>query len=121
MEHSSGARRNRRNPARYLALVALAAVLTAIYLVAHQALDATGTQGSVNAQAHTGTTRSRRGSSTTTTTATTHASPEFYVVRAGDSLSEIASRAGVSLATIEALNPHLNANQLQPGQRVRLR
>jgi LysM repeat protein len=44
-------------------------------------------------------------------------------VAPGDTLSEIAAKAGVPLLTLEALNPRLQANAyaIQVGQRVRLR
>jgi LysM repeat protein len=46
---------------------------------------------------------------------------KFYVVRPNDTLSKIAARTGVSLATIEQLNPSINPNSLHPSQRLRLR
>ena len=53
---------------------------------------------------------------------TTHARPTFYVVKPGDTLSAIASKTGVSLATLEALNRSLGPTfALQTGQRLRLR
>ncbi len=105
-----------RNPARYIAPLALAAAVTATYLVVHHAL----------VPKHT--------STSTTTVQTTPAvvhhhgqggqvpsKAKFYVVKPGDSLSGIAAKTGVSITTIEALNPHLNPNTLQPSQRLRLR
>ncbi len=44
----------------------------------------------------------------------------LYVVAAGDTLSEIAERHGVSLSRIRALN-HLRSDLILPGQRLRLR
>jgi lysozyme len=67
---------------------------------------------------------SQTGGSATTTTQTTTSGDSgatFYVVRAGDTLSEIALRTHVSVATIERLNPHVAANAMQVGQRLRLR
>ena len=46
---------------------------------------------------------------------------KFYVVAPGDSLSAIASKAGISLGELEALNPNVPPNSLQTGQRLRLR
>ena len=43
-----------------------------------------------------------------------------YVVKAGDTLSAISIKTGVSLATIQRLNPKLEADTLHAGQRVRL-
>jgi LysM repeat protein len=45
----------------------------------------------------------------------------FYVVRPGDSLSVISVRTGVTVSTLESLNPGVNPNALQTGQRLRLR
>ncbi|MGZ6645159.1 MAG: LysM peptidoglycan-binding domain-containing protein [Solirubrobacteraceae bacterium] len=43
-----------------------------------------------------------------------------YVVKSGDTLSAISIKTGVSLATIQRLNPKLDADTLHAGQRVRL-
>lgn len=43
-----------------------------------------------------------------------------YVVKTGDTLSAISIKTGVSLATIQRLNPKLDADTLHAGQRVRL-
>jgi len=103
-----------RNPARYIVPLALAAAVTATYLIVHHAII------------------SRHSSTTTTTVQTTstvvhHGHPgsaskaTFYVVKPGDSLSGIAAKTGVPITTIESLNPHVNPNRLQPSQRLRLR
>ena len=105
-----------RNPARYIVPLALAAAVTATYLIVHHAI--------IN----------KHSTSTTTTVQTTstiarhhgHSGPAaskatFYVVKSGDSLLGIAAKTGVSITAIEALNPHLNPNKLQPSQRLRLR
>jgi LysM repeat protein len=42
-------------------------------------------------------------------------------VHGGDSLSGIAVKTGIPLATLEALNPSVPPNALQNGQRLRLR
>jgi membrane-bound lytic murein transglycosylase D len=46
--------------------------------------------------------------------------PEFYVVRAGDSLARVAARTGVSQRELVALNGLGNANQIRVGQKLRL-
>jgi LysM repeat protein len=104
-----------RNPARYIVPLALAAAITATYLIVHHAII------------------SRHSSTTTTTVQTTStvvhhghsgstaSKATFYVVKPGDSLSGIASKTGVSITAIEALNPHIHPNNLQPSQRIRLR
>jgi len=44
-----------------------------------------------------------------------------YTVQAGDTLSSIAERFGVSTAQIEDLNPRVDPQLLAPGTRLRLR
>jgi len=73
---------------------------------------------------------SRSGSSgntpTTTRTAVTQpARPvrsrsRTYVVKAGDTLTVIAQSTGVSLETIQRLNPNVDPQALQTGQRLKL-
>jgi len=43
-----------------------------------------------------------------------------YVVKPGDTLSSIALKTGVPLARIEALNPNVDTQSLQAGQRIKL-
>ncbi len=44
-----------------------------------------------------------------------------YIVRSGDTLSAISIDTGVSIARIQALNPNVDVQALQPGQRLKLR
>ena len=41
-------------------------------------------------------------------------------MKSGDTLSAISIKTGVSMATIQRLNPKLDADTLHAGQRVRL-
>lgn len=47
--------------------------------------------------------------------------PATYRVRAGDTLGSIAERTGRSPEELQELNPGLDAQTLQPGQRLKLR
>ena len=116
--------RPRRSPSRYLAPLALAATCAGIYLIVSHGLRSNSTPHSGPSStsqrnpsgAHTSTSHAAQtGTSTTNTTATT------YVVRSGDTLSAIALRTHVSVATIERLNPGVAANALRVGQTLRLR
>jgi LysM repeat protein len=102
-----------RNPARYLAPLAIAAAATGVYLIVHKALQ------------HKHPAAPALVAPRTTTTQGTHAAPKtkakFYVVRPNDTLSKISARTGVSLVTIEQLNPSVKPNSLHPHQRLRLR
>ena len=44
-----------------------------------------------------------------------------YTVQPGDSLTLVSHNTGVPIATLEALNPTINVNNLQAGQSIRLR
>jgi LysM repeat protein len=104
----------RRTPARYLAPIALIAAIAATYLVVHHRLDSTS---------------SKTHASVTTTTTTDGAHhqkhpkrlPKYYTIQPNDNLSTISSKTGVPLATLESLNPSINPNALQTGQKLRLR
>lgn len=121
MVHHSHAR---RSPARYLVPLALIATGLATYLIVEHALHGTSTGSgpsststrTVHVSHHHATTS---GGSVNTGTSTTSA-PTVYIIKPGDTLGTIASRFGVSIAEIEALNPQLNPNALQVGQHVRL-
>jgi Tfp pilus assembly protein FimV len=95
---------------RYLAPLALVAVIVATVLVVHSGL---------------GTTPRPKPSLTTRLPAhRRHISRKrFYVIRPGDTLSSIAGKTGVSVGQLQTLNPSLtsNPNALQTGQRLRLR
>ena len=47
--------------------------------------------------------------------------PMFWTVRPGQSFGSIAHATGVSIGTLEELNPKLKPASVQPGDRVRLR
>jgi len=101
--------------ARFLAPIALAAVGVGVYLIVHSTL------------AHHGTTVVQKSSTNATTRK--HAAhrhrrrPRFYIVKSGDTLSEISSKTGIPVARLTSLNAALSAapNSLQTGQRLRLR
>jgi LysM repeat protein len=99
-----------RNPARYLAPIALIATISATYLIVHRGLTAKQS-----------TTPSPTTSVARPSTSHKLSRARFYVVRPGDSLSVIAARAGESLSTLQSLNPGVNPNALQVGQRLTLR
>lgn len=104
-----------RNPARYLAPLAIAAAATATYVIVHNALKHKHAAPPALVAPRTTTTRNQ------TTHPASHSKAKFYVVRANDTLSKIAARTGVSLGTIEQLNPGINPDALHLDQRLRLR
>lgn len=107
----------RRSPARYLVPLALAAAVLSTYLIVDHSLRSSKstTAQTTRPADHSHRVRPAR------TKPNTHGVVTFYVVKPGDTLSQIAQHTGVSIATLQALNPHLNPNALQVGQRLRLR
>ena len=103
-----------RKSTRFLAPIVIAAVALSVYLIVHANVTtthstATHTSGVVRRH-------SRR----------RHRAPparaRYYTVRAGDTLSAIATRTGVALSRLTALNPSLSPPyNLQSGQHLRLR
>lgn len=103
----------RRSPARFLAPVALIAVIIGTIVVVESGLS--------RAPKASSSTRSAPTTPASTTPARHGGHPATYTVKAGDTLGVIAERTHVPEGTIESLNPHLDPNSLHPGQRLRIR
>lgn len=100
----------RRSRARYLAPIALAAVIAGTYLVVHTGLTHKSHASSSQSQARRPSRAHRK-----------FVKVKLYVVQAGDNLTSIASKTGIPITTLERLNPRVQPNSLQTGQRLRLR
>jgi LysM repeat protein len=98
----------RRSRARYLAPIALAAVIAGAYVIVHAGL----TDKHATAQSQKARRKGRHGR---------YAHTRFYVVQAGDTLTRISSKTNIAVTRIEELNPNIDPNSLQTGQRLRLR
>jgi LysM repeat protein len=106
-----------RSPARFLAPLALVAVVIALFMVVSSSRDKVGDGSNSSNQ-----------TSGATPTATPSAGgkrerkgPRRYTVKAGDTPSSIADKTGVPLEQILRLNPDLDPQTLAPGQRITLR
>jgi LysM repeat protein len=100
--------------ARFLAPIALAAVALGVYLIVHSTLE----------RDHTPTTTPTAAIITRRPQGHRHVRrPTFYIVKAGDTLTQISARTGVSVDTLATLNPSVSppSYSLQTGQRLRLR
>jgi LysM repeat protein len=99
-----------RNPARYLAPAALVATAVGAYLIVSSNVNTSSKPApashvlDLSGIAH-----------------NKYAHRRFYVVQAGDTMTRIATKTGISLPHLEQLNPSLEPNSLQTGQRLRLR
>lgn len=95
---------------RFLAPLALIAVIVAGFLVVRAADRQTDDKGTATTVTTTRKHRSTRRKS----------KARFYVVKAGDNLTLIAERTSVPLETLQQLNPDLDASTLSVGQKLRL-
>jgi LysM repeat protein len=109
----------RRNPARFLAPIALVAVIVAAVMVVQNGRSTISGDGS--------TTTTQSGTTTNTTVSSKKksgkakkSSAKTYTVKPGDNLSSVADKAGVSVERLQELNPKLDAQSLQVGQKIKL-
>jgi len=112
--------RRRRKPrpgaARYLAPAAFLAGVTIAVLLVNAGLN--GNKSDTLTTVSVTQTQS-------TTAPTTKGKPSrakrFYTVQTGDTYGSIASKVGISISQLQALNPGVNSNALQVGQRLRVK
>jgi LysM repeat protein len=107
-----------RSPARFLAPIALVAFAFALYTIVNDARDRGGSSsGGVPAN----TTPAAKGSKKQSSSKkSAKRKRKTYVIKSGDTPSGIAEKTGVSVATLQKLNPDLNPQALTVGQRLRL-
>jgi LysM repeat protein len=98
----------RRNAARFLAPLALVAIIVGGYLIVHDNL----TSKHVVPPRHVVVSVAPKGK---------YKHATFYTVETGDNLTTVSQRTGVPVSRLESLNPTINPNSLQTGQRLRLR
>jgi LysM repeat protein len=98
-----------RNPARVAAPLALFAAAVAIVVV----VQASGSSSPSRAPSATRPAVTRPAQHVRPT-------PRVYVVKPGDTLTVIGDKTNVSLETIQRLNPDVDPNALQTGQRLKL-
>jgi LysM repeat protein len=110
-----------RTPARFLAPIALVAFAFALYtVVQHARDDGTGSSSSTGTPAQTTPSKSSSAKKSAKQSAKQHAK-HFHRVRAGETPSSIALKYGVTVKTLQQLNPSMDPNALTVGERLRLR
>jgi LysM repeat protein len=112
--------RSRRSPARWLAPIVLLACAFAVYSIVNANLLSSDEPATSNASTTSGSGKARTVSERSKSSKRRSRRRRSYTVKSGDTLSSIALKTGVSLARIQALNPKLDSNSLQTGQRVKL-
>lgn len=104
------------SPARYLAPAAFLAGVTIAVLLVHAGLQGGSTK-----------TTTTLGPVTTRATTIARTTPRaagpkrFYTVQSGDTFGSIASKEGISVEQLQALNPGVSSNALQVGQKLRVK
>jgi LysM repeat protein len=104
-----------RSLARFLAPLALVAFVIALFMVVTSTQNDPGGSDAPNQSSETSPAASPTG------TADKPKGRRRYTVKAGDTPSSIAEKAGVPLDDILRLNPDLDPQTLSPGQRIKLR
>jgi LysM repeat protein len=113
--------RRRRNPFRWLAPIALVACAFAVYSVVDAGLLSDDSESSQSPAARSSTAgEARTVSERSKSSKRRNRRTRTYTVKSGDTLSSIAVKTGLSLERIQRLNPKLDSNSLQTGQRVKL-
>jgi LysM repeat protein len=118
--------RTRRSPARFLAPLALIAVLVAFLAIVSGSSDSGTTPPSSDSSTSTST-KSTTTATKTSTAGTTKKSAKSgstdktYTVQVGDTLGGIADKTGVPLDRIEELNPDVDPHAMTTGQEIRLK
>jgi LysM repeat protein len=111
--------RRRRSPVRWLAPIALVACAVVVYSVVNAGL--LSDEPASTSPASKSSTTSKSGSKRSTSSKRRSAKRRrTYTVKAGDTLSSISAKTGVSLERIQGLNPELDSQSLQTGQLVKL-
>jgi LysM repeat protein len=109
-----------RSPARFLAPIALVAFAFALYTVVNDARDQGGGGSSSGSPAQT-TPAHSSGKKKSSAKKQAKRKRKTYVVKTGDTPSGISAKTGVSLTTLQELNPNLDPQALTVGQRLKLR
>ena len=98
---------------RYAAPVAFLALVTIAVLLVRQGLQTSSSSATTS------------GVTTTAgahpTSAARRANPRYYRLRAGETISDVAIRFNTTVEQLLALNPGIDPNALDVGQRVRIR
>ena len=106
-----------RSPARWLAPLALAVFVIALVSVVNSSTDSGERGNDTSSPAAT----QRSGGEEEGAGGKRERQRKTYVVKLGDTPSQIAAETGVSLDQIEKLNPDLDPQLLAPGEKIRIR
>jgi LysM repeat protein len=103
--HSSPAQGPKVRPSHFLAPVVLAILIGAVLVVVVKVPGSSGSGSDGQKAAH----------------AAARRLPPHWIVRPGDTLSQISAKTGLTIAQIESFNPQADPGAIVPGQRLNLR
>lgn len=117
--------RTRRSPARFLAPLALIAVII-VFLAIINGSGGSSSSGTATTTQSSSSAKSTKDSAKTTGSnakkaARKKAAKKTYTVQAGDSFGTIAAKTGITVDQLQALNPSADSTQLQTGQKLRVK
>ena len=116
--------RTRRSPARFLAPLALIAVIVAFLAILNDSGSNGTTTGDTSAATTTTTTAAKKTAKKAVAkkkAASKAAGTKTYTVQIGDTLQGIANKTGVTLERIQELNPNVDPRSMTAGQQIKLR
>ena len=99
---------------RYAAPVAFLAAVTIAVLLVRSALHANSSSSPTTLETTTART-------TPATVTTRNRRPQYYRLRAGETISDVALRFHTTVAALLNLNPKIQPTQLRVGERIRVR
>jgi LysM repeat protein len=116
----------RRSPARFLAPLSLVAVVVAVVVIVQS--NRSSSDAGAGTTTSTQSDRPSGGDGASTTEASDRKGGErkrrnrrTYVVKPGDILSTVAEKTGLTVTELQELNPDIDPQALQVGQRLKLR
>ncbi|HEX6711907.1 MAG TPA: LysM domain-containing protein [Thermoleophilaceae bacterium] len=118
-------KRTRKSPARFLAPLALIAVLVAFLAIVTNSGgggSSTTEEPSTSSATQTSTTTKKKASTPAKKKAAQREDAgKTYTVQVGDTLGGIADKTGVPLERIEELNPNVDPHAMTTGQEIKLK
>ena len=115
----------RRSPARFLAPLSLVAVVVAVVVIVQS--NRSASDAGAGTTTSTQSDRPSGGDGASTTEASDRKGERkrrnrrTYVVKPGDILSTVAEKTGLTVTELQELNPDIDPQALQVGQRLKLR
>ena len=106
---------------RYAAPAGFLLAATIAVVLIHSGLQSGTSSGGSRATVVTTTPRKHVATTTGTTTVARTRKKQYYTVQAGDTFGVISTKTGVSVVTIEQLNPNVSSTSLFIGEKIRIK